>query len=63
MLQRSATERIEGPIFLGLDGQRLDHHAAWRIVHRLARMPASTSKSVRTRTAMRSSPRPSSPGA
>jgi integrase/recombinase XerD len=30
-------ERIEGPIFLGLDGQRLDHHAAWRIVRRLAR--------------------------
>ena len=30
-------ERIEGPIFLGCDGQRLDRHAAWRIVRRLAR--------------------------
>ena len=30
-------ERVEGPIFLGHDGQRLDRHAAWRIVRRLAR--------------------------
>jgi len=30
-------ERIDGPIFLGRDGQRLDRHAAWRIVRRLAR--------------------------
>ena len=30
-------ERIEGPIFLGHDRQRLDRHAAWRIVRRLAR--------------------------
>lgn len=29
-------ERVEGPIFLGHDGQRLDR-AAWRIVRRLAR--------------------------
>jgi site-specific recombinase XerD len=30
-------ERCEGPIFLGSDGQRLDRHAAGRIVRRLAR--------------------------
>jgi site-specific recombinase XerD len=30
-------ERIEGPIFLGRNGERLDRHAAWRIVRRLAR--------------------------
>jgi integrase/recombinase XerD len=36
-------ERVEGPIFLGRDGNRLDRHAAWRIVRRLART-ASISK-------------------
>ncbi len=30
-------ERAEGPIFLGRNGERLDRHAAWRIVRRLAR--------------------------
>ncbi len=30
-------ERIEGPTFLGGNGERLDRHAAWRIVRRLAR--------------------------
>lgn len=30
-------ERAEGPIFLRPDGQRLDRHAAGRIVHRIAR--------------------------
>jgi integrase len=30
-------ERIDGPIFLGRDGARLDRHAAWRIVRRFAR--------------------------
>ena len=30
-------ERVEGPIFLGHNGERLDRHAAWRIVRRLAR--------------------------
>ncbi len=30
-------ERAEGPIFLGLKAERLDRHAAWRIVRRLAR--------------------------
>ncbi len=30
-------ERVEGPIFLGRKGERLDRHAAWRIVRRLAR--------------------------
>jgi integrase len=30
-------ERLDGPIVLGRDGGRLDRHAAWRIVRRLAR--------------------------
>jgi len=30
-------ERCDGPIFLGSDGQRLDRHAAGRIVRRIAR--------------------------
>lgn len=30
-------ERVEGPIFLGGNRERLDRHAAWRIVRRLAR--------------------------
>ncbi len=30
-------ERVNGPIFLGRDGARLDRHATWRIVRRLAR--------------------------
>jgi integrase/recombinase XerD len=30
-------ERVEGPIFVGRNGERLDRHAAWRIVRRLAR--------------------------
>lgn len=30
-------ERVEGPIFLRRNGGRLDRHAAWRIVRRLAR--------------------------
>ena len=29
-------ERVEGPIFVGRDGRRLDRYAAWRIVRRLA---------------------------
>jgi integrase len=33
----SIGERVEGPIFLGHNGVRLDSHAAWRIVRRLAR--------------------------
>lgn len=35
-------ERSEGPIFLGADGQRLDRHAAARIVRRLARRAGIT---------------------
>ncbi len=38
-------ERSEGPLFLGADGQRLDRHAAARIVGRIARK-AGISKSV-----------------
>jgi integrase len=38
-------ERVEGPIFLGRNGEPLDRHAAWRIVRRLARK-AGISKPV-----------------
>ena len=31
-------ERVDGPTFVGRDGGRLDRHAGWRIVRRLARM-------------------------
>jgi integrase/recombinase XerD len=31
-------ERVEGPIFIGAKGQRLDRHAAGRIVRRIARL-------------------------
>jgi integrase/recombinase XerD len=30
-------DRVAGAIFLGRDGARVDRHAAWRIVRRLAR--------------------------
>ncbi|MGH9116425.1 MAG: tyrosine-type recombinase/integrase [Acidimicrobiales bacterium] len=33
----STVDHVEGPIFLGGNGERLDRHAAWRIVRRLAR--------------------------
>jgi len=33
----SVGERVEGPIFLNADGQRLDRHAAARVVRRVAR--------------------------
>ena len=35
-------ERAEGPIFLRPDGQRLDRHAAGRIVHRIGRRAGIT---------------------
>jgi site-specific recombinase XerD len=38
-------ERCEGPIFLGVDGNRLDRHGAGRIVRRVARR-AGLTKSV-----------------
>jgi integrase/recombinase XerD len=34
-------ERCEGPVFLGLDGRRLDRHGAARIVRRVARRAKS----------------------
>ncbi len=37
-------ERLDGPIFLGPDGQRLDRHAAGRIVRRVARRAGITKK-------------------
>jgi integrase/recombinase XerD len=35
-------ERPDGPIFLDRTGRRLDRHAAWRIVRRLARRAGIT---------------------
>ena len=35
-------ERVEGPIFLALDGQRLDRHGAARVVRRVARRAGIT---------------------
>lgn len=35
-------DRVEGPIFLASTGDRLDRHAAWRIVRRLARKAGIT---------------------
>jgi integrase/recombinase XerD len=37
-------ERSEGPIFLGADGDRLDRHAAGRIVRRVARTAGITKR-------------------
>ena len=37
-------ERCEGPIFLGADGERLDRHAAGRIVRRVARQAGITKR-------------------
>jgi site-specific recombinase XerD len=37
-------ERLDGPIFLGPDGQRLDRHAAGRIVRRVARRAGITKR-------------------
>ena len=37
-------ERCEGPIFLGADGERLDRHAAGRIVRRIARRAGITKR-------------------
>jgi site-specific recombinase XerD len=42
-------ERCEGPIFLGVDGKRLDRHGAGRIVRRVARR-AGITKSVSPHT-------------
>ncbi len=50
-------ERLEGTVFLGHGGERLDRHAAWRIVWRLARK-AGINKPVGPHTcATRSLPR------
>jgi integrase len=37
-------ERIDGPIFIGADGGRLDRHAAGRIVRRVARRAGITKR-------------------
>lgn len=37
-------ERCEGPIFCGVDGERLDRHAAGRIVRRIARRAGITKR-------------------
>ncbi|MGD0945603.1 MAG: tyrosine-type recombinase/integrase [Acidimicrobiales bacterium] len=45
----AVSERCEGPIFLGVDGKRLDRHGASRIVRRVARR-AGITKSVSPHT-------------
>ena len=54
-------ERLDGPIFVEADGQRLDRHAAGRIVRRIARPPRSASGWGRTPCATRSSLPPWTP--
>jgi integrase/recombinase XerD len=49
-------ERTEGPLFLTIDGRRLDRHGAGRIVRRIARRAGITKTLNRTRCGMRSSP-------
>jgi integrase len=55
-------ERVDGPIFLARDGQRLDRHGAARAVRRAAGRAGSPSRSGRIRCDTRSSPLPSTPG-
>jgi site-specific recombinase XerD len=52
-------ERSEGPIFLGPDGDRLDRHAAARIVRRVARRAGIAKRVDPTPCVTRSSPPPS----
>jgi integrase/recombinase XerD len=54
-------ERLDGPIFLRPDEQRMDRHCASRIVRRVARRAGVNNPSGRTRCAKRSSPQPSTP--
>ena len=51
-------ERLDGPIFIDTDGQRLDRHAAGRLVRRIARQARRSAS--RSRTAARCGT-PSSP--
>jgi integrase/recombinase XerD len=43
-------ERLDGPIFLRRDGQRMDRHAASRIVHRAARQAGLGTKKISPHT-------------
>jgi integrase/recombinase XerD len=43
-------ERVTGPIFLRADGQRMDRHAAGRIVHRVARRAGLGHKTISPHT-------------
>ena len=54
-------ERIEGPIFVDSAGQRLDRHAAGRIVRRVARQAGITKRVGPTRCGTHSSPLRSTP--
>lgn len=54
-------ERCEGPLFLGADGQRLDRHAAARIVDASPAKPGSPNESDPTHCDTRSSPPHSTP--
>jgi integrase/recombinase XerD len=41
-IELAVGERLEGPIFFGPDGQRLDRHGAARVVRRVARRAGIT---------------------
>src|ERR671930_158278 len=43
-------ERVEGPIFLRADGQRMDRHAAGRTVHRAAKKAGLANKRITPHT-------------
>jgi integrase/recombinase XerD len=54
-------ERLDGPIFVATNGERLDRHAAGRIVRRVARGAGSRNESVPIRSDTRSLLRRSTP--
>lgn len=54
-------ERLDGPVILRADGQRMDRHAASRIVRRVACRAGLDKKSAPTRYGTHSSPPPSTP--
>ena len=54
-------ERLDGPIFLRADGQRMDRHCASRIVHRVARRAGVEKPTSPHTCATPPSPPPSTP--
>ena len=55
-------ERVDGPVFLAADGRRLDRHGAGRIVLKVARRAGIGKAVTPTRSDMRLSPLPWTPG-